>query len=106
MRNYTAAPVYAVAGTRGRHQWLIEWATEPQSVEDFADILDAELQKQNSDYPAKRSGGIFLDRLSITNARSGLFDDWLASTGKLGGQRKVPRLSNSRDIIESLLHIQ
>lgn len=104
--NYTAAPVYAVSGTRGRHQWLIEWATEPQSVEDFADILDAELQKQNSDYQAKRSGGIFLDRLSITNARSGLFDDWLASTGKLGGQRKVPRLSNSRDIIESLLHIQ
>ena len=106
MLNYTAAPVYAVSGTRGRHQWLIEWATEPQSVEDFADILDAELQKQNSDYQAKRSGGIFLDRLSITNARSGLFDDWLASTGKLGGQRKVPRLSNSRDIIESLLHIQ
>lgn len=104
--NYTAAPVYAAEGTRGYHQWLIEWATAPQSVEKFADLLDLELQKQNSDYQAKRSGGIFLDRLSIVNARPGLFDDWLASTGKLGGQRKVPRLSNSREIIESLLHIQ
>ncbi len=104
--NYTAAPVYAASGTRGHHQWLIEWAVKPASIEEFADILDLELQRQNSDYQAKRSGGIFLDRLSIVSARHGLFDDWLASTGKLGGQRKVPRLSNSRDIIESLLHIQ
>jgi len=104
--NYTAAPVYAECGNRGRHQWLIEWAEPPRSVEEFADILDLELQKQNSDYQAKRSGDIFLDRLSIVSARRGLFDDWLASTGKLGGQRKVPRLSNSRQIIDTLLKIQ
>ena len=104
--NYTAAPVYAGSGTRGHHEWLIEWSEEPSSDEEFAEILDLELQKQNSDYQAKRSGSIFLDRLSIVKARRGLFDDWLASTGKLGGQRKVPRLSNSRDIIESLLHLQ
>ena len=101
--NYTAAPVYDDGGHRGRHQWLIEWATAPHSVEEFADILDIELQRQNSDYQAKRSGNIFLDRLSIVTARHGLFDEWLASTGKLGGQRKVPRLSNSRQIIDTLL---
>lgn len=102
--NYTAAPVYTSEGTRGRHQWLIEWDIVPEcGVEAFADILDSMLQQENSDYQAKRSGDIFLDRLSITDARPGLFDAWLASTGKLGGQRKVPRLSNSRSIIESML---
>ncbi len=103
--NYTAAPVYADGGHRGRHQWLIEWNKSPEDIEAFADELDRQLQKQNSDYQAKRSGGIFLDRLSITTARRGLFDLWLASTGKLGGQRKVPRLNNSREIIEKLLQL-
>ena len=102
--NYTAAPVYTSEGSRGRHQWLIEWDVEPPcGIDAFADTLDSMLQQENSDYQAKRSGGIFLDRLSITTARPGLFDAWLASTGKLGGQRKVPRLSNSRDTIESML---
>ena len=61
----------------------------------------------NSDYQAKRAGDIFLDRLSITTARQGLFDDWLVTvgSGKLGGQRKVPRLSNNRDIIDSMLRL-
>ncbi len=104
--NYTAAPVYADGGHRGRHQWLIEWNTPPQSVDTFADQLDRQLQRQNSDYQAKRAGDIFLDRLSITAAPPGLFDRWLASTGKLGGQRKVPRLSNDRKIIESMLRLQ
>lgn len=101
--NYTAAPVYAGDRTRGRHQWLIEWARKPESVEAFADILDKALQQANSDYQAKRSGGIFLDRLEIVTADDGLFDRWLASTGKLGGQRKVPRLSNDRKFIEPML---
>ena len=102
--NYTAAPVYTSAGSRGRHQWLIEWdILPPCGIEAFADRLDRCLQDENSDYQAKRLGGIFLDCLSITTARPGLFDAWLASTGKLGGQRKVPRLSNSRDTIESML---
>ena len=103
--NYTAAPVYADGAARGRHQWLIEWNTPPASVEAFADELDRQLQRQNSDYQAKRTGGIFLDRLSITTARPGLFDDWLASTGKLGGQRKVPRLANDRTTIEAILKL-
>lgn len=101
--NYTAAPVYAGDRSRGRHEWLIEFAVPPSDMEIFAETLDANLCKVNSDYQAKRANGIFLDRLSIVVARAGLFDDWLASTGKLGGQRKVPRLSNDRHFIDSML---
>lgn len=101
--NYTAAPVFATEHTRGRHQWLIEWACEPQSIDAFAAELDAELQRSNSDYQAKRSGTIFLDPPSITTVPAGTFDRWLASTGKLGGQRKVPRLSNDRRVADALL---
>lgn len=101
--NYTAAPVFTTERSHGRHQWLIEWNTPPADIEAFADLLDSNLQAVNSDYQAKRAGSIFLDRLSITTARPGLFDQWLASTGKLGGQRKVPRLSNSRDTIDAML---
>ena len=102
--NYTAAPVYTSDHSKGRHQWLIEWSTPPAcGTEQFADILDAELQRVNSDYQAKRSGNIFLARLQITEARPGLFDHWLETTGKLGGQRKIPRLSNDRRIIDRML---
>lgn len=102
--DYTAAPVYAGDHTRGRHQWLIEFAKQPDcGVKAFAELLDQELQKENSDYQAKRSGDLFLDCLEIIPATPGVFNRWLASTGKLGGQRKVPRLSNDRSIIEPLL---
>lgn len=101
--NYTAAPVYATEHSHGRHQWLIEFDTMPTDLNAFADRLDKALCDENSDYQAKRAGSIFLDRLEIIPARRGLFDDWLASTGKLGGQRKVPRLSNDRTTIEQML---
>ncbi|MDE6160816.1 MAG: GH3 auxin-responsive promoter family protein, partial [Muribaculaceae bacterium] len=104
--NYTAGPVFATATTRGRHQWLIEWAREPADMARFAGELDAELQRQNSDYQAKRSGTIFLDPPEITTATTGLFDRWLATTGKLGGQRKVPRLANDRRLLSQLLALQ
>lgn len=103
--NYTVAPVYDDGGHRGHHQWLIEWQTPPSSIEAFADILDKALRDVNSDYQAKREGDIFLDRLTVDSAPAGLFDRWLASTGKLGGQRKVPRLSNDRNIIEQMLKL-
>lgn len=102
--NYTAAPVYAECGEKGHHQWLIEWTTPPpQGVEDFAMRLDAELRRLNSDYDAKRSGDLFLDHLSIVSVPHEAFNTWLASTGKLGGQRKVPRLSNDRRIADAIL---
>ncbi len=103
--NYTAGPVYASDGKRGRHQWLIEWAVPPADIDRFASQLDASLQELNSDYAAKRAHGIFLDGPLVTTARPGLFDDWLRSAGthKLGGQRKVPRLSNDRHLLEAML---
>ena len=101
--NYTAAPVYACGDKHGHHQWLIEFNRRPADLERFADLLDKHLQTVNSDYEAKRSGSIFLDRLTIVEAVEGLFDRWLGSTGKLGGQRKVPRLSNDRHIIDDML---
>lgn len=103
--NYTAAPVYAGDNSRGRHEWLVEFAKMPSSTQAFMQALDESLKQVNSDYEAKRSGDIFLDPPTLVVARSGLFDDWLASTGKLGGQRKVPRLSNSRDLIEAMLRL-
>jgi len=103
--NFTAAPVYAGDRTRGRHQWLIEFARPPRDIDEFTERLDKNIQSENSDYQAKRSHGLFLDRLSIVTAREGLFDQWLASTGKLGGQRKVPRLSNDRHIIDDMLSL-
>ncbi len=105
--NYTAAPVYASCGTKGHHQWLIEWAVPPScGNEAFADILDGELRSVNSDYQAKREGDIFLARLELTEATKGQFDRWLASTGKLGGQRKIPRLSNDRRVIDAILKLK
>lgn len=101
--NYTAAPVYASDHSRGRHEWLIEFNREPASLDEFAERLDLALQDENSDYEAKRSHGIFLDRLTVVPGKRGVFDRWLASTGKLGGQRKVPRLSNSRHPIDEIL---
>lgn len=103
--NYTAAPVFAAEGRRGRHQWLIEWGHRPADTAAFTRELDTALQDLNSDYAAKRAGTIFLDPPEVTEAVPGLFDRWLASTGshKLGGQRKVPRLANDRHIIDGML---
>ncbi|MBO6251258.1 MAG: GH3 auxin-responsive promoter family protein [Muribaculaceae bacterium] len=101
--NYTAAPVFADDRHRGHHQWLVEFATVPATVERFAQALDDRLRQVNSDYDAKRTGDIFLAPPLITVAEPGLFDRWLASTGKLGGQRKVPRLANDRHLIDAML---
>ena len=101
--NYTAAPVYADGAHRGHHQWLIEFGRQPADTSRFMHLLDEHLRESNSDYDAKRTGDIFLAPPSLVVAPAGLFDQWLASTGKLGGQRKVPRLSNDRTIIEQML---
>ena len=103
--NYTAGPVYSVSGQKGHHQWLIEFANLPADTTHFMQLLDQHLREVNSDYDAKRSGDIFLAPPTLVVAPNGLFDRWLASTGKLGGQRKVPRLSNNRDLIDQLLQL-
>jgi hypothetical protein len=100
---YTAAPVFMDAEAKCRHQWVIEFAEQPDSVERFARILDETLQTINSDYEAKRHKNITLQPLEIVVARPQLFHDWLKEKGKLGGQHKVPRLSNNRDYIDELL---
>jgi hypothetical protein len=100
---YTAAPVFMDANAKCRHQWLIEFSRRPDYLQQFAALLDRRLQEINSDYEAKRYKNITLQPLEIVEARPNLFNDWLKMRGKLGGQHKVPRLSNSRDIIEQLL---
>ena len=100
---YTAAPVFMDAEAKCRHQWLIEFAHKPDDLNAFAKALDLRLQQLNSDYEAKRHKDITLQQLEVVEARQGLFNDWLKSKGKLGGQHKVPRLSNSRKNIEELL---
>ena len=102
--NYTAGPEYPEGDHRGCHRWLIEWSVPPGDIEAFADILDRELRNLNSDYDAKRTGDIFLDRLNITSLPKGTFERFLTGfgNGKLGGQRKVPRLSNTPDIINAV----
>jgi len=100
---YTAAPVFMDEHARCRHQWLIEFVRPPQEIAVFEQALDKKLQQLNSDYEAKRSHDITLQHLEVVVAREGLFNDWLKSKGKLGGQHKIPRLSNSRKHIDELL---
>ena len=102
---YTAAPVFMDGKAKCRHQWLIEFAHEPDDIDLFVSILDNKLQEINSDYEAKRYKDITLQPLEVVKARHNLFNDWLKMKGKLGGQHKVPRLSNNRKIIDELLEL-
>lgn len=101
--DYTAAPVFMDSRAKCSHQWLIEFAKQPDSLERFAALLDSSLKEINSDYEAKRWKDIALQMPAIVVARQGLFHDWLARKGKLGGQHKIPRLSNTRDYIDEML---
>lgn len=101
--DYTAAPIFMNQNGKCSHQWLIEFAKKPNSTELFAQVLDTTLQQVNSDYEAKRYKNITLQPPVLVTARPGLFNDWLKKKGKLGGQHKVPRLNNSRDIMEDIL---
>ena len=100
---YSAAPVFMDGNAKCRHQWLIEFSRQPDNLQAFAQALDSKLQQLNSDYEAKRYKDITLQHMEVIQARAGLFNDWLKSRGKLGGQHKVPRLSNSRTTMEQLL---
>ena len=102
VKEYTVAPLFILNKAKGRHQWLIEFEKMPPSVDEFATLLDQTLQQLNSDYEAKRYKEISLQPLEILIAKEGVFYEWLRQKGKLGGQHKIPRLSNERKFIEEL----
>lgn len=103
--DYTVAPIYMKGKEKGAHEWLIEFRNTPTNINQFNHLLDIELQTLNSDYEAKRYNNMTLNQPKINIARKDLFYDWLKLKGKLGGQHKVPRLSNSREHIEELLEL-
>ena len=104
--DYTVAPVFMKDKEKGAHEWMIEFKTPPNDMVLFQKILDETLQSINSDYEAKRHNNMTLNPLIINVARANLFYDWLKERDKLGGQHKIPRLSNSRDYLEQLKSMQ
>ena len=103
--DYTAAPIFMEGREKGAHEWIIEFKTPPKDLSLFTKSLDSALMDLNSDYQAKRFNNITLNLPKVHVARHRLFYDWLKQKNKLGGQHKVPRLSNKRDFIEELLHL-
>jgi hypothetical protein len=103
VNDYTAAPVYFSESSNGAHEWLIEFEKEPENSEDFTKELDAALKLTNSDYEAKRYKDMALRLPIIHSLKKGIFSEWLRSKGRLGGQHKVPRLSNERNLVEEIL---
>jgi len=100
---YTAAPIFMKGKEKGGHEWLIEFRTPPEDLGHFTALLDNALKSLNSDYEAKRYNNMTLNEPIVHKARVGQFHDWLAAKGKLGGQHKIPRLSNSRQYLEELM---
>jgi hypothetical protein len=104
--NFTAAPVFIEIGKHGGHEWAIEFEKEPENLFLFADLLDKYLREINSDYDAKRFGDIALLPPIVHSLPKGTFYEWMRKRGKLGGQHKVPRLSNDRQYLEEILATQ
>jgi hypothetical protein len=100
---YTAAPIYMGDEGNGSHEWLIEFEKAPKDLDYFTSVLDNALCSINSDYEAKRYKSITLVMPTVRNLPPGTFYNWLSAKGKLGGQNKVPRLSNDRKIVEEVL---
>jgi hypothetical protein len=102
VKDYTAAPVYFSETSNGAHEWLMEFEKEPADLQQFIFALDAALKNINSDYEAKRYKDIALSMPVLNKLPPHTFVNWLSSKGKLGGQHKVPRLSNERTILEEI----
>ena len=103
--DYTAAPIFMNGKEKGAHEWIIEFKTPPDNMSYFEELFDNALKALNSDYEAKRFNNMTLNKPKIHSARKDLFYDWLKENNKLGGQHKVPRLSNSRGYLEELLRL-
>ncbi|MEI9946923.1 MAG: GH3 auxin-responsive promoter family protein [Chitinophagaceae bacterium] len=105
VNDYTAAPVYFSESSNGGHEWLIEFDNEPSDLANFTRELDTALKSINSDYEAKRYKDIALRLPLVHSLKKGAFNQWLHSKGKLGGQHKVPRLSNERTLVDEILQM-
>jgi phenylacetate-coenzyme A ligase PaaK-like adenylate-forming protein len=103
IKEYTVGPIFMEGNKNGAHEWIIEFSEAPENISYFTEILDNALKSINSDYEAKRYLNMTLALPKIHIAKEGLFYNWLKKKDKLGGQHKVPRLSNTRDFIEELL---
>ncbi len=103
--NFTAAPVYFDTKGKGRHEWIIEFKTPPKDPEKFNRLLDQRLREINSDYDAKRYHDMALEAPTVHHVEPGTFYRWMKKRNKLGGQNKVPRLSNSREHVEDILNL-
>ncbi len=101
--NFTAAPIYLEKSKQGGHEWIIEFKNPPNDLSEFKHVLDKTLREINSDYDAKRAHDIALVAPTIHSVAEGTFYNWMKKRGKLGGQNKVPRLSNSREFVDDIL---
>lgn len=106
LRDFTAAPFFYEQQKKGYHEWLIEFVQSPHDLKEFTAILDTQLGELNDDYAAKRKENIAIEAPLVREMASGTFYQWLKRKDKLGGQHKVPRLSNSREFVEELLELQ
>jgi phenylacetate-coenzyme A ligase PaaK-like adenylate-forming protein len=106
LRDFTAAPYFYDRKKKGYHEWLIEFAKPPKDLKAFSEILDMELSHLNEDYAAKRKNNIAIEAPVVKEMPSGTFYQWLKRKNKLGGQHKIPRLSNSREFVEELLDLE
>ena len=100
---FSVAPIYMDGKSKGAHEWVVEFRTEPSSRDEFVELLDKALQGLNSDYEAKRVKNTTLLKPKLSVVQRGTFINWMASKNKLGGQNKVPRLYNDRTYVEQLL---
>ena len=105
INEYTAGPVFMTDNSKGAHQWIIEFEKLPADITQFATILDKSLQELNSDYEAKRYKDLTLEQLFLVVAPTGTFYQWMKNRGKIGGQNKIPRLSNNRKYLDELLNL-
>jgi hypothetical protein len=105
MIDYSVAPVFMEGKEKGAHEWIIEFRNNPTDLTLFTKVLDETLQSLNSDYEAKRYNNMTLNAPIVHAARPNLFYDWLKNQNKLGGQNKIPRLSNQREYVEQLLEL-
>ena len=105
VKEYTAGPLYMSDESKGAHEWMIEFETEPDSLKDFREMLDQSLCSVNSDYESKRYKNLTLQEPKVVSLEPGTFYKWMQKRGKLGGQNKIPRLANDRKYLDELSDI-